>query len=523
MQKIMSWCIKKFEWILAIILFVILIAFGSNKAGFFVDEYFSFLNANLSPDELTTIIASGENTYSGQELIDMCLIRDQEERFDYQEVWKNQEADTHPPLYYAIVHTVCSFTMTHFDMITIGIAINIVIAMLIYFVLVKLIMLFVGKKSSAAIYAFLYCISFSFINCFLFIRMYLLLTLFTILLVYVLCSNIEREHYPMRFYFKLFIVICGGMLTQYYFGIFLAFSSMVVLIYLLSKKRYKNIVLGLITVLGAILCFYLIFPKGINHIFFGDRGSQAIDNMVNANLSDNIAKMFQIINTQVFGNCIYFIGAILIFLLITRIYYLIKNKETINITINHTLLLLPSLLSFILISKIAAYLTDRYVMALMPEMFLGCFLLIRQLLQPLWKSSKSDILTWLLMLGCILLAYRDPIPFMIDGDRACIAQINQFDQNTKCIYLYDEGKEWAAQCNLFELENLNEITFLPHTDFLYYCIDFSQYDTLLLYNSMDIDSDEVKNIAETSAQIGQYTECSFLFKFGYAYAYVLKR
>jgi len=163
MQKSMLWCIKKTEWILAILLFVILIAFGSSKAGFFVDEYFSFLNANLSPDELTAINASGVNTYSGRELINMCLISDKEERFDYQEVWKNQEADTHPPLYYAIVHTVCSFTMTHLDMMTIGIGINIVIALLTYFVLVKLVTLFVEKKSTAAIYAFLYSVSFSFL------------------------------------------------------------------------------------------------------------------------------------------------------------------------------------------------------------------------------------------------------------------------------------------------------------------------------------------------------------------------
>jgi len=187
------------------------------------------------------------------------------------------------------------------------------------------------------------------------------------------------------------------------------------------------------------------------------------------------------------------------------------------------MILVPSILSFILISKIAAYLTDRYIMALMPELFLGSFLLIRHLLQPLCKKPKADIMIWGIMLLCILMAYRSPIPFMIETDRDCQAQVKQLGSDTKCIYLYDEGREWVAQCNLLQMKDLNEITFLPHTDFLYYCTDFSKYDTLLLYNAMDISADEAEHIAETAAQLGQYTECSFLFKSGYSRTYVLKR
>lgn len=523
MQKVMLWCMKRIKWFLAIILLLTFIAFGNNKAGFFVDEYFSFLNANLRPDELDAIKESGINTYSGKELINICLISKSEERFNYREVWKNQEVDTHPPLYYAILHTVCSFTMTHLDMMTIGIGVNIVIALLTYFVLVKLINIFVENESVAAVYAFLYGISFSFINCFLFVRMYLLLTFFTILFLYLLCSYIEQEQYPAMFYIKLFAIICAGMLTQYYFGIYLAFSCMTVLPYLLYKKQYKNLLIGMVTVLCAIFCFYLIFPKGMNHIFSGDRGTQAINNAMTSNLLKNIRSMFRIVNAQVFGNCVYLIGTIILLLFVISIYNCKKNNKKLNISINYALMLIPSLLSFVLISKIAAYITDRYIMALMPGMFLGSFLFMRLLLRTLWKNPKSDVLIWAVMMLCVLMAYRSPIPFMIDADKVNRAQINQLDNDTKCIYLYDEGREWAAQCNLFQMENLNEITFLPHTDYLYYCTDFSKYDTLLLYNAMDISNDEANNIAENAAKIGQYTECCHLFNSGYSNTYILKR
>jgi hypothetical protein len=76
---------------------------------------------------------------------------------------------------------------------------------------------------------------------------------------------------------------------------------------------------------------------------------------------------------------------------------------------------------------------------------------------------------------------------------------------------------------LLELQDLDEITFWYHTDFLYYCTDFAQYDTLILYNSMDLEADEIMTIAETAAEKGGYTVCERIFNSGYSTTYVLKR
>jgi hypothetical protein len=74
-----------------------------------------------------------------------------------------------------------------------------------------------------------------------------------------------------------------------------------------------------------------------------------------------------------------------------------------------------------------------------------------------------------------------------------------------------------------ELEKLDDITFLYHTDFLYYCTDFDQYDTLILYDSMSVGDDEKKTIAETAAEKGGYTVCEQIFSSGYSTTYVLRR
>ncbi len=520
----MAWKLRWIEWILGFILLVIWIIFGSNKGGFFVDEYFSFTNANTSPAEMEKIRESGVNIYSGQELINMCLISDKDERFDYQEVWQNQVVDTHPPLYYAIVHTVCSITMTRFGMIEIGLSINIIIAFLSYLVILKLVQLFIKNRTIAAIYAFLCCASFSFVNCFLFVRMYLLLTFFSLLLLYILCKYIVQETYPKKIYVQLFAVICAGILTHYYFLIYLAFSCFVVMVYLVYCKRFKNLIMGILTVCGAMACAYLIFPQSVHHILGGDRGSQAIENMMSSEFISRVEQMFRIVNTQVFGGCVRIVELIiLVFFLMSVYIYIKKRSKTSEQNITYVLILIPAMLSFLLISKVAAYLTDRYIMALMPQMFLGSFLLMRRLLKYIWENKMSESPILVVMAVCVLIAYRAPLPFSIDGDKEYQSRIQEYGSDAKCIFLYDEGREWVAQCNLFQLENLNEITFLPHTDFLYYCTDFSQYDILILYNAMNLSGDEMQTIAETAAEKGQYTKCEYLFSAGYSVTYVLKR
>lgn len=517
--RCMMWREKGTECILGMMLVVIWIIFGIHKSGFFVDEYFSFLNANLSPEELTDIIESGVNVYSGRELIEMCLIRDNDERFDYREVWRNQEEDTHPPLYYAIVHTVCSFTMTRAGMIAIGIGINLVTALLIYIALLKLAGLLVESRPMSAAYAFLYCASFSFVNCFLFVRMYLLMMLFSILLLYVLCRYIPQETYPKIFYAKLSAVICAGMLTHYYFWIYLAFSCLAVCVYLVYCRRFKNLMRGILAVGIAAACACLIFPKSIHQVLVGDRGSQAVENMLASDFTSRVVSMLGIVNEQVFGNCMYIIWTCILLMFLAAA-CLRKKMEP---DIKYVLILAPAALSFLVISKVAAYITDRYIMALMPSFFLGSFLLLRRLLLNIWKNKKSELLILSVIAVSMFMAYRVPLPFMVEYVAQFRELINNQGKNAEYIYLYDEGLEWRAQCNLLEMENLNEITFYPHTDYLYYCTDFSQYDTLVLYNSMALDDDEIKAIAETAAEKGQYTECDYLFSSGYSTTYVLKR
>ena len=56
------------------------------------------INVWMTGDDFKYYIETNENT-----------------RFHYDSVWSNQTADVHPPLYYAVLHTICSFFPNHFS------------------------------------------------------------------------------------------------------------------------------------------------------------------------------------------------------------------------------------------------------------------------------------------------------------------------------------------------------------------------------------------------------------------------
>ena len=86
-----------------------MIYYGNAKQGYFVDELWSYGLANsyyhphvYSDNALT------ERWVSGAYFSDYIKVLP-EERFRYGSVLFNQTQDNHPPLFYIVLHTICSF------------------------------------------------------------------------------------------------------------------------------------------------------------------------------------------------------------------------------------------------------------------------------------------------------------------------------------------------------------------------------------------------------------------------------
>lgn len=225
-----------FAIILVLAQILVICFFSAEKIGYHIDEIFTYELSNSTSgnnDILGTINHDekfGRDWFSGDE-IRSYLVVDDGERFRYSSVLANQEADVHPPLYYLIFHTVCSFFPGVFSK-WFGLSINI-----IFFIVIDILLYFLAKKLSnngnvAILSVAIYGFSVGAINTVTFIRMYALLTLWVVLFVYLHLplqnlSHIEKWHVkakiPIKFWIPLAIVTILGTLTQYYFLIFAFF------------------------------------------------------------------------------------------------------------------------------------------------------------------------------------------------------------------------------------------------------------------------------------------------------------
>lgn len=509
--------------VLIITLFVFLVFVSEKKEGMYVDEYFSFLLANTSELELDAM--QGTNTYTGQELLDVFYVQGEADQFDFRTVWENQINDNHPPLFYSIVHIICSLTMQRYDMITVGLAINIVVGMLAFVVMMKLAEVFIENKTVAAVYAFISCSTCYFVNNVTFVRMYMLLMFFTILLVYVLCRQIGKDTYKLSFFVQLYLITFLGVFTQYFFLIMLAFCCLVMMVYLIFKKKWKELVGGIVSVGAALGTVYLCFPAVISHLFASQRGTQAFTNAGDSDFVKRLSEMYSIIDIEIFGKISVLVLGLLVLSAITYGYRMKAGTDRVSkLDYKYVMLLLPAIMSFCVIAKIAPGSTDRYIMETMPFISLGIFLILRELLSGVAKSRLADSIVLIVMILCAILSYQDSaLNYLYEHTDEYKTRIEQYGTDTKVIYLYAEDDLYRAQSNLYELRDMTDITFYWHTDFLVYTTDFSLYDQLLVFSDMDMTDDELNEIMKIVTEKGQYASCEEIEATGYATAYLLNR
>ena len=106
--------INQRDRIILIILSAVFIALAAfvlgNKTNLHGDEVFTYGLSNHPYIHTFNIKAEEGTVYTPADILWNEYMQVQPgHQFDYRNVWKNQEADVHPPLYYALVHTISSF------------------------------------------------------------------------------------------------------------------------------------------------------------------------------------------------------------------------------------------------------------------------------------------------------------------------------------------------------------------------------------------------------------------------------
>lgn len=187
--------------IITAVIIISLLWIGSIKYGFHIDEIWTFHLANYQYNDTLGIanfdIVDGRS-YTGETLWDNYMTVQPEHRFDYKNVWVNQAADVHPPLYYCLIHTICSFFPNQCEA-WMGLILNVLLAAVIFWQVRWMFERFLKDEKCSNIISFIFMFSVGFINAISFFRMYVLLMVWTNALVILLLDDCDRNN-SWKFY-----------------------------------------------------------------------------------------------------------------------------------------------------------------------------------------------------------------------------------------------------------------------------------------------------------------------------------
>lgn len=368
---------------------------GYRKYDYYVDEVWTYGLANNIGSIMPTIELGHE--YSGIGPFESFVEVSPDSRFNYVNVWENQANDVHPPLYYFLVHTICSFFPGSYSK-WYGLTINIIWLIFILILMYKLSKKITNNSLSSIGIVLFYGTSVLFFNTMLFIRMYAQFTFFAIAMAYLIYIYWDKE-LDKKFYIQYSTIVLLGMLTHYYYLIYLFGISFFYAINLFIKRQYRAIRNCVLMALADGTIYLIIWYHFAGHLFRGYRGKQAIKSAVSlGGMIDGIGGMFKIIDREVFAGTLLFFAIMLIAMIVTKI----KKKE---LFYNYELaLMLSGVFYVVVVGKIAPFIHNRYLMPVFFIFSLTGYVALRTTVIRLWKKPIAE---FCLIVAFLLLNYTN--------------------------------------------------------------------------------------------------------------------
>ena len=505
----------KIKYILSIIIAISLFIIGGNKMGFHVDEIYTFGLANHQYNGSIMPSIEQDKIYTGTQLWREYAAVSADHRFDYKNVFINQAKDVHPPLYYMIIHTICSFFPETLGM-WMGLTVNVILALIVYWQMVWLFYYFTGNDKAALIFSMLFILSMGFINNVVFFRMYVLLTVWTNALMILFCKEKAEAKSNLKYCLALSGIIFGGLLTQYYFAIFCFFACIVYACFVILEKNWNKIIFSSLSIAAGVSIAILIFPAMLEQIFHGNRGTEAFKNVTENSFFDALWSYLDILNLQMFGRLCIAIMMLIFTLYIIKSAEIRPQKDCIR---KYALGGISTMGYFAVVVKIAPYRTDRYVMNIMGLLYLVIFSLLIKLAE-LYSNYAIRVIAIIALLALIG-SYKDGIPYLIREEKKNVQMIAD-KQNAVCLYVYtSDSATWKIMPNYLEMTPLDQIIFVEEERFNELNWNyFAQYNQLLVYIMSGTNENAVfDKLEEVNPELNKNTK---LFSYGYSTAYFLE-
>ena len=477
---------KKSGIILAIIIIItisISTAYMFAKQGYHEDELLTY---NLANSSKQLNVDGGWNTPKD---FNEYLSADKNECFNYAQVYQNQITDaSHPPLYYAMVHTVCSFFPESFSR-WYAYSINVLAMAGILILLFKIGRKVTGSNVYALIGAGAYAFSIACITTTIYLRMYAVLTFFVLSFLYITLKLYDKRNgINIKDCLTLGIIVFSGILTHYYFILFAAVTGLVFIVFKIKEKFLKDLIKYIITAAAGAAAALCVYPFIISNVLGGNRGFGSLRFSVDlitivTYLIYKLCTYVQILAKELFLNQIWLLVLCCVCAVGFGIYFRFVKKK--KLSRRAILILVPTLVFFIVISLVSPFNSDRYIMVSLPiiaMIFAFAFIKVFELI----KNKNAYILLSVSIVLASAVALCTVTPYYVYG------KTNLYEPKTKnCIFVGTAMLEWNK------------------------CIDkLMQYDNTMIVQTPEFSEDlsgELENFAEkrgiiTNGKISQFAK-----------------
>ncbi len=435
---------KKNEWIIFFFLLCLGISarmyYAHQKGYFHIDEIWSFQIINVS-HELTFQRADFFNSWHDGRYFFKDLSIERGELFRFLQIAGNTAKDVHPPFYYWLLHIFVAAVSLGKLSIWGGILLNLFLFSLSLIFFIKICRIFNLTPYLLCVTGFIWVMSIAAVSNSLLIRMYELLTAICLVMTYLVCRYTEQRsrHNPT-------LVLIGGIcflggMTHYYFYIFLSFLLMSSAIFFYSTgESSKNLALIKSSVLGCAVAV-ILFPWTIQHLLFSARGMQALESMFSAiELWNRLVAFLRIVDRTLFWKlglpvCILAAGFAFWTWYSSRDLFSQKRKKMI-------LLFLPAAGYIVVISKIAPYISLRYIQPVLPLIsIIFCFFLFSNRMLGEKYKHTGGVIGLMAVLLCLTTLIKGPVENLYQAEQKRWEQFNQ-DNKIPVAYLVTDPYHW---------------------------------------------------------------------------------
>lgn len=554
--------LKKADWKLAAVLMIslaMLIFYGNQKEGYHVDEVYSYGLANSeylpfmhfgqhdynvkewmaeygageSPGQLfgnlirdfrilkecgfhlkesviyqdyLTAQASSADTRTtgwvpGQAYMDYLAVSESN-AFNYASVYYNQRGDVHPPLYYGLLHTICSVFRGKFSR-WFGLGLNFAALLMAAALLYKMCRLYLGGRRTALLTAGVYSLSAGFLSTAMFLRMYALLTFMVMACCY-MHLKIADEDFRLKGKNrrKLVLVVLCGFLTHYYFVLYAIGVALVFCIWMAVKRKWREMAGYVLTLAGTAAAGLCIWPFAIRHVFHGYRGVGSLETLLGGDFYLSKTKlMFDQAAAWILGGH----GWGLLLCLCVSVGLLVRKRGRDLPVFKGLLLFAPIVFYTVTVSQIVPFLDTRYIMCTYPFWYLAVFgtaeVLLRECLRKTADNSyiKTGVLAAVgaLLLGVSCGGWNTPDHLYPGGQETV-----EIAENTDFVFILPDG-DWNQSAVdstiLAQCRNVG-VTYLSDMGRLAEDYEYQAGDVLIIAVQQDMDVEAV--LAQAKKEFG---------------------